>query len=105
MKTGWIVGMMAAGLLTAGGGSGCMSLQARMSGTHYKEVTHEGRVYVMGKLDTIRKLGAKPEFPYATTKIGAGAGGATVVIEADPKDDMFAKKLWQLYTRRHNLRR
>jgi len=105
MKTGLMVGMMAAGLLAVGAGSGCATLETRMSGTHYKEVTHEGRVYVMGKLDTIRKLGDKPEFPYATTKIGAGVGGATVVLEADPKDDMFAKKLWQLYTRRHNLRR
>jgi hypothetical protein len=105
MKMGLMIGMVAAGLLSAGGGSGCTSLQARMSGTRYKEVAHEGRVYVMGKAETIKKLGDKPEFPYATTKIGAGVGGATVVIEADPKDDMFAKKLWQLYTRRHNLRR
>ena len=97
--------MMAAGLLAAGAGSGCATLEERLSGTRYKEVTHEGRVYVMGKVETISKFTGKPEFPYATTKIGAGVGGATVVLEADPKDDLFAKKLWQLYTRRHNLRR
>ncbi len=105
MKTSMMVGMVAAGLLAVGAGSGCATVQERMSGTRYKEVTHEGRVYVMGKVDTITKFSGKPEFPYATTKIGAGVGGATVVLEADPKDDMFAKKLWQLYTQRHNLRR
>jgi len=38
-------------------------------------------------------------------KAEARAADLKAKLEADPKDDMFAKKLWQLYTRRHNLRR
>ncbi|MBU4460989.1 MAG: hypothetical protein KJ579_10505 [Verrucomicrobia bacterium] len=86
-------------------GSGCATLQERMSGVQYKEMTHEGRVYVLGKAETIKKSATKPEVAYTTTKIGAGPGGVTVILEADPKDDLLSKKLWQLYTCRHGVRR
>lgn len=97
----WMMGcVLAAGALATG--AGCASVQARMSGVQYKEMTHEGRVYVLGKAETIAKSQSRPEVAYTTTKIGAGPGGVTVVLEADPKDDSLSKTLWRLYAARHS---
>lgn len=101
--TGWRVAVAIVGIGALS--SACGTLQERMSGVHYKEMTHEGRVYVLGTADTIKKSVSKPELTYTTTKIGAGAGGVTVILESDPKDDYLSKKLWQLYSSRHSLPR
>ena len=64
---------------------------------HYYERYHDGRVYVMGSLSTLKSFESSHHLPLTLTFIGEGYNGETVVIEESKEDSMLSKKLWAMY--------
>ncbi|MBN2713800.1 MAG: hypothetical protein JXR97_15385 [Planctomycetes bacterium] len=70
---------------------------------YYAEQEAEGRLFVIGKPETMDKLMANGHIPYAKTHIGAGPGGKTVVIEIDNKDASLAERLEKTFCSNHKM--
>ena len=68
---------------------------------HYAEISHDGRIYVVGKQSSADAFEKTHHLPYTRTFIGAGPGGKTVVFEVDKKDDGLADWLVAEFERRH----
>ena len=66
----------------------------------YTEVPAKGRIYVLGTKASADKAKAGSLPTLATTKVGYGPNGETVVFEADAKTDID-KKLIAEYDKRH----
>src|SRR5688572_553426 len=66
----------------------------------YAEVSAKGRIYVLGSKAPADKAKAGSLPTLATTKVGYGPNGQTVVFEADAKGDID-KKLMAEYDKRH----
>jgi hypothetical protein len=66
----------------------------------YHEVSAKGRLYVLGSKASADKAKAGQLPVIATTKVGHGPNGETVVFEADAKSDLD-KKLMVEYEKKH----
>ncbi len=67
----------------------------------YKELEHEGRIYVFGTSKTWNGFAATHEIPYCVTFIGGGPGGKTVKLEADAKELALQNRLRREFEKRH----
>lgn len=83
---------------------GCSTLKYNLNGlSDYQEYEHDGRIYVLGRADTIRNFELTHEVTISMTKLGAGPKGETVVLESDAKDPFLAATLWKFYRQYHGL--
>lgn len=67
----------------------------------YREIPHDGRLYVIGDEDTLSSFLTTHHLPYTRTLIGAGPDGQTVVLEVSKKDEAFNERLFDTYSERH----
>ncbi len=67
----------------------------------YYEHAHDGRIYVIGQIETEMKFKESPHLPYTDTRIGMGPKGETVVLEVDKKDPGLSKRLWEKFKARN----
>jgi hypothetical protein len=81
--------------------SGCLSLKG-LGG--YEEFSHDGRIYVLSRAETIASFKATHEVQYGVTKIGKGPKGETVVVEADAKDPWLQNTLWTIFKERRGMK-
>ena len=83
---------------------GCSTLKYNLNGiSDYQEYTHDGRIYVISRPETIKNFEATHEVTISMTKLGAGPNGETVVIESDAKDPFLANTLWKYFRQYHGL--
>lgn len=82
-------------------GTGCLSLKG-LSG--YEEFTHDGRIYVLSRRETIANFKQTHEVQIGKTLIGRGPKGETVVVEADAKEAWLDQTLWKMYCENHGLK-
>lgn len=73
--------------------SGCSSTPKKS----YTAVDHDGRIYVIGKEDTLMSFKETHHLPLTKSMIGAGPNGETVVVEVCKEDPEMANKLWMNY--------
>lgn len=72
---------------------------------YYAEEYKDGRYYVLGSEKTAAAFrGGSGHMPFTRTLLGAGPGGATVVIESESKSDALADRLQAEFERRHGSR-
>lgn len=67
----------------------------------YREVEHDGRLYVIGNEDTYRSFIEHHHLPYTRTLIGKGPKGQTLVIEIDKDNSAVVDRLETQYESKH----
>ncbi|MBN1443204.1 MAG: hypothetical protein JXA90_10870 [Planctomycetes bacterium] len=82
-------------------------LQARLQDefhrrhNYYAEEIKEGRIYILGSLESHEDFKKTGSIPYALTQINAGPGGETVVFEVDKSSSRLQERLQAEFERRH----
>ena len=71
------------------------------SSAYHAEKMHDGRFYLIGNKTTELKFSKTHHLPYTDTRIGAGPGGETVIIEVDKEDPTVQKRLWEKFQAKH----
>lgn len=69
----------------------------------YAEAQHEGRLYVFGNPKTQESFAQTGSLTFSRSLIGEGPGGATLVVEVDPKSAELETRLLAEVARRHGL--
>lgn len=67
----------------------------------YDVVARDGRLYVVGSAETKATVEGGGHMPYTLTKIGAGPGGETVIVEVDKKNPAMQNRLWNRFAQEH----
>lgn len=78
-------------------------LQQQYSNNYYSETEKHGRIFLVGSPEMRQKLISNGHIPYARTFIGAGKGGATVVVEIDKDNAALTDRLVAEYESRHGV--
>ena len=92
MKTAHILILFLTALLV-----GCAS-SSTSSKDPYTEIKKDGRIYLIGKAETVEAFKKTHHLPYTKTFIGQGPMGETVVVEVCKEDNEFANKIWKAYS-------
>ena len=74
---------------------------SEVSSDYYKEKKYDGRIYLIGNKATELKFNKTFHLPYTDTRIGAGPGGETVIIEVDKNDTSVQQRLWEKFQAKH----
>jgi hypothetical protein len=67
----------------------------------YREIPHDGRLYVVGSENSFKSFLDTGHMPYTRTLIGAGPNSETVVLEIDKKNEALVERLMAQYQARH----
>lgn len=68
---------------------------------YYAEERVEGKIYVLGDIDTHVAYFRSHDVPNSVMKVGAGPGGEAVILQADPKDTSLTDRLWKEFQKRN----
>ena len=71
---------------------------------YYAEVSHDGRLYVIGDKKTHESFKKQHHLPYTHSRIGAGPNKETIVFEINKKNPFLLNYLKSEFTARHDIK-